>query len=176
MVTSGDVGAAFEFLMTRYLSLDSYDPDIEVTQSLVDERLQELDSLHSIYEDSCEERIANQLWIVHLDLPYLANIYCDQQTGLQQEENCDNKKTSNSKQNKELCKFFVKGYCKFGIMCKFSHDIREQKTVKCSSEELENMKLRSKFELEIRFPKGKHYWYLIITLNVVFQCQKQNTQ
>ena len=101
MATSGDVGAAFEFLMTRYMSLDSYDPAIEVAQALVDERIQELDSLRSIYEDCCEERIANQLWIVHLDLPYLANLYCDKQTELQQEENCDNKIAGVVKQNKE---------------------------------------------------------------------------
>lgn len=148
--TSHDVGAAYEVLMSSYLSLDLPDPSIQVSPSILEERQQEMDVIRSIYDNNIfEERIVNQLWVVHLDLPYLADIYCAKTKNVVE----DSGRTSAIKRTKEICRFFSKGMCRYGIQCKYSHDIPVT-TARTTYVDLEYEESRTKFDLEIRFPAG----------------------
>jgi hypothetical protein len=92
-VTQGDVGVALEVLLSQYFKLGLRFPFIisnnsmsngdsaESTTHLFSEILQQREDekcvLESIYESAFEERIANRLWILNLQLDYLLDFYCD---------------------------------------------------------------------------------------------------
>lgn len=92
-VTQGDVGVALEVLLSQYFrlglkfpfiisnsSMSNGDSTESVTRQLgeiLQQREDEKCVLESIYESAFEERIANRLWVLNLELDYLLDFYCD---------------------------------------------------------------------------------------------------
>ncbi|KAL1138333.1 hypothetical protein AAG570_008397, partial [Ranatra chinensis] len=146
-ITSGDVGGAFEILMARYFDIPLPDPD-EVPPDILEEREQELDSIRSIYDNCCEEKIANQLWVVKLDLEYLMNFYSNKNKNMV----CYSEMKKKCPKEANICKYFFKGHCRFGDKCRFSHLPPVKEPIK---EDHDGN--RNKFELEVRFPSGCKY-------------------
>ncbi|CAB0005176.1 unnamed protein product [Nesidiocoris tenuis] len=139
--TGGNMGSAYEFLISKYFNFPLFEPE-PVDPNLLEERSQELDSIKSIYESLCEEKIPNQLWIIHLDLPYLADLFLEKPAS----------RRNDPKDKRETCRFFFRGRCRFGDSCKYSH----VRTPRVPSHITFDEK-RDKFDLEIRFPAGCHY-------------------
>lgn len=152
-LTGGEVGKAVQLLMSHYMALPLPDPDIQVPEDVLLERSEELESLQGIFSDICEERIANQLWVIHLDLPYLAANY-DQKIKTKLESS---KASQNSaKKSKKVCEYFLKGGCRFGAKCNYSHN-QPNSSAPVSRNAVDEIcdKDRTKFDLEIRFPQGR---------------------
>ncbi|XP_066909694.1 putative ATP-dependent RNA helicase DHX57 isoform X2 [Halyomorpha halys] len=141
-ITSGDVGSAYELLLCRYFNLHLPDAK-EVPANILEERTQELDSLRSIYDSGCEEIIANQIWHIHLELPYLAELY--------EEKKAVKLDRRGKKIDKETCRFYFKGNCRFAEKCRFSHNAPSKDKPIVINEH------KNKFILEVRFPIGCHY-------------------
>lgn len=143
-ITSGDVGSAYELLMCKYFDIPLPDPG-KVPEHILEERSLELDSLRSIYDCHCEEVIVNQLWHIHLKLPYLAELYEE----LPKISKCD--KIGGRKNEKEVCRYYFKGSCRFAERCRFSHNAPSKEIKKPMFDEN-----KAKFILEVRFPIGKN--------------------
>lgn len=154
----GEVGKAWELLMSHYMRLTLPDPETTVPEDTLQERAEELETIQGIYGDICKEQIANQLWIIHMDLPYLADNFTNR-------TQCDSESEHNNKLNtrtntklKKPCQFYLKGNCRYGLQCRQSHEVPVSKPVVVKSPvEEEREKNRSKFDLVIRFPQGKCY-------------------
>ncbi|KAK9511664.1 hypothetical protein O3M35_000283 [Rhynocoris fuscipes] len=162
-IVGGDVGAAYELLMCRYFNWELPEKDV-TPQNLLEERSQELDSLKEIYGNCCEEKIVNQLWVFHLDLKYLADT-----------EIRDNSKTSKgpmnwkkTRMNKDVCRFYFKGTCRFGNKCRFSHSAPQPTKTEIMHYEDPT---RNKFDLEVRFPIGSTYPLEPPMVSLIAQCQ-----
>lgn len=145
----GDTGLALELLMSVYFSLE-LPPQLEssaepLSEALQDARFEEKEALQAIYDNGFTERIPNKVWVVKLELLYLHTI-CDKP---------ESKKVQ--KPQKELCKFFLKGNCKYSYKCKNSHD------GSLLNKKIDDTHLKvpgedsKEFELEIRFPIGSKY-------------------
>lgn len=99
------------------------------------------------------EKIKNQIWIIKLKLEYLLN------------KKEDNKKVKPKTTEKEICRLFLHGKCRFGAKCKFLHQKPQvDKESKNKSSEDDPY-----FLLEIRFPEGN------FPLNFHFLNRKNNT-
>lgn len=128
--------------MCRYFDIPLPDPK-EVPKNILEERSQELDSLQSIY-DSCQEIITHQLWYINLNLPCLTELYEDTKPTRYEKKS--------KKPDKDVCRYYMKGICKFADRCHFSHH-RPVRDVKPSVID-EN---KNKFVLEVRFPYGRYF-------------------
>lgn len=158
--------------MSHYMRLTLPDPDTKVPEDILEERKEELESMLGIYDEKeFEEKIVDQVWIYHMDLPYLANNFSNRTAC---ESASDDKNQPNSKINTKLkkqCQFFLKGNCRFGLQCKYSHEVLSSKPVVVKSPfEEEREKTRTKFDLVIRFPQGKYYFTF---LNILLKFSKE---
>ena len=103
-------------------------------------------ALEAIYEDRFIERVANKVWILKFSLPVLDKIIAPAR---------ETNAVKTSHKGQEVCRFYSRGFCKFGRRCRQSHsipqpDVAEDKEYQDSSSELN-------YEVEIRFPKGNRY-------------------
>lgn len=113
------------------------------------EREDEMVALTSIYDDKiCEERVKNKHWVFHLEIPSLGQWHF---------KNNYNRSSSSSHERKRyVCRTFAaKGTCRYGSNCKFIHDSSD--TVSKNAQQEADLKLKSSFNLEIRFPENCNY-------------------
>ncbi|KAJ4436719.1 hypothetical protein ANN_16851 [Periplaneta americana] len=178
-LTGGDVGVTLEVLLSQYFKLGLSFPfiatnssvnngDIEIkppSSDILQQREEEKCALESIYDSAFEERIANRLWILNLQLDYLLDVYEDNEgfdvqrnnkkSGKKErDDSCERISSRKSKPQPEFCRFFAKGSCKYAQTCRFSHQ-PVQTPVVVPKEEKE--KEKPPFQLEIRFPEGSCY-------------------
>ena len=149
-VCDGDIGLALEYLLSECFHLttkfgENTDTDNGEYSDILEQRKDEMTALEAIYEDRFIERVANKVWILKFSLPVLDKIIRPVR------ENVEDR----SQGGKDVCKFYSRGFCKFGRRCRQSHslpksDILEDKTVGDSGSELN-------YEVEIRFPAGNMY-------------------
>ena len=166
----GDVGAALEQIMSDSFNLrrnKSSSPDdgegpgeivpsdyVEnVTfgdhvddQDLKDQRNDEKMALESIYETVFNEKLLDKVWEFRLPLDHLWKY-------LPQEKKA---KENKKKEDKNLCKFFQAGHCRFGSRCYHKHVNPQQKT-KTDDGHLTGEKDERIFVVEVRFPDGCRY-------------------
>lgn len=91
----------------------------DVDQNLSEKELHEMrvdekSSLESIYGDAISEKVKNSVWVVNLKLNYLVSRF-HKKDHLVKTNNTNFKK-------KEKCRNFIRGNCKFGSKCRFSHE------------------------------------------------------
>ena len=147
-VCDEDVGAALEYMLTELrsldLPLDSSSTEGDLPQEIIEQREEEKLALKSIYEHRFEERIANRVWLLHLDLPELKEMLHFQ------------KGFESKKEKREVCRFYRKGHCRFGDKCHQLH-VSADVDMKKQADKLQGPLADNLFTLEIRFPEGNRY-------------------
>ncbi|XP_056132133.1 putative ATP-dependent RNA helicase DHX57 [Lampris incognitus] len=124
-------------------------------------RQEEALALTAIYGERFNERIANSLWTVTLDLLFLTNTAFQKSAGV---GSWHGQKTG-LVNTREICRFYLKDQgCRFGNKCKFKHQFPtkgESGTGSSDPAGPSNPGMSSysppEYELEIRFPKGNLY-------------------
>ena len=164
--TDGDVGAALELLMAESFNL-SFDDDEdtgpgEIVCSNMDENLDnehlEMDleeqkqdekmALESIYETLFTEKIPGKVWELRLTLKHLLKYL--------PKDNNISKKNSDKAEDKNVCPYFLAGYCRFGRRCYKKH-VKAETAQKVDDDHLTGMKDEQVFIIELRFKAGSKY-------------------
>lgn len=156
----GEFGSTLEHLLQQVFS-ERYRPKVDCPDNLdnvpmdecLSQRQEEALALTAIYGERFSERIANAVWTVTLDLPFLS-------------DNCAKKQHKESFVNiRDVCRFFMKGQgCRFGAKCRFKHQLPTKDTLQDSASMMTGPSQPGissysspEYELEIRFPKGNRY-------------------
>ena len=170
--TDGDVGAALELIMAESFGLvvagggaeESSGPGdivasdtvteeqvpVEVDPDLLEQRNDEKMALESIYETLFVEKIVGKVWELRLTLNHLLKYLpkeAKQKTGA---------KNGDLKADKNVCPYFLAGYCRFGRRCYKKHVNKEQQR-KADDDHLTGKKDEKVFIVELRFPSGSRY-------------------
>ncbi|KAG5890166.1 hypothetical protein JTB14_005186 [Gonioctena quinquepunctata] len=143
----GDVEDSIYLLYHKYFNWDGSLKEIDhglTEKELMEQRNDEKSSLDSIYENSFKAK-TDKVWTVTMQLEYLINIFHNKEIKKPKINNLDKKK--------EKCRNFMKGGCKYGYKCRFSHEI--EKVEVTPNAHLENYS----FDLEFRFPLNTKYPY-----------------
>lgn len=111
--------------------------------------------LESIYDTSFKIKDDN-IWIVKLNLDYLTKMYENKDVDVPKKKVNINYTNNIKTKQKEVCKLFLRGPCRFGAKCKFLHESKEEKVPE-QPDTKENTKIT--YELEIRFPEDTVYPY-----------------
>lgn len=141
----GNMGNALEILFSKYYGVENSKrkKDVEnmCTEELSERQNDEKMALESIYGESFVEKIKNRIWIINLKLDYLV-------------EKIENKKIHPKpiKMDKNICRLFANGNCRFGNKCRFLH--RQPEVVEQTMPKEDTF-----FTLEIRFPDHHIYPY-----------------
>ena len=156
---SDDVGAALEQLIAQscgvnQLSKENQHSEEDQLNEAKAQRSEEAIALESIYGKNFTETISDRIWIIKLTLEYITEFFKQQKRRI--ETDLLVVKPRNTPRN--VCKYFLKGQCKFGNKCRMSHQLQ------CRSEFSNQENLgdgsssnESIFHLEIRFPVGSLY-------------------
>ncbi|KAL7987260.1 hypothetical protein Chor_006179 [Crotalus horridus] len=159
---NGNIGASLEHLLLQCFT-EKFGKRMQFTEASVpanikdclEQRQEEALVLRSICGDKFVERIQNRVWTITLELAYLTDILSKTKQ--------DNSITSNivNTNSQGICKYFLRGDCKFGSRCKFKHETpHSQKSLPPIREDAH---LRSDnapvYELEVRFPEDNKYPY-----------------
>lgn len=156
----GEFGSTLEHFLQQVFS-ERYGSKVVCPDNLdnvpmdecLSQRQEEALALTAIYGERFNERIANAVWTVTLDLPFLSE-------------------SGTKKQHKEsvvhirdVCRFFLKGQgCRFGAKCRFKHQLPTKEPFQDSASKMTGPSQPGissysppEYELEIRFPKGNRY-------------------
>uniref|UniRef100_A0A8D8TQP8 RNA helicase n=1 Tax=Cacopsylla melanoneura TaxID=428564 RepID=A0A8D8TQP8_9HEMI len=145
----GNVDAAFELLMRKYFNLNAFTNDTKNDQyDLRGIRSEEFNCLYSIFEEQCETKVFDQLWIFHLELIYLQDQYMKAKSNKVQPQPKEKTK------KRPHCKFFLSGKCRFGYNCAFAHTVETTNKPGLDSNDVLS---KMYFDLEVRFPPGSQY-------------------
>lgn len=167
---NGDLGAALEYLLCGCCELSQLGKknpaySEETFQEAIVQRQEEAMALESIYNEAFTEVLADSVWTIKLELPFLQAEFELKNS----RENVRKQKTTKKSTEKaaNACKFFQQGYCKFGDKCRLSHAKTGNETssnetksesavtdVTCMNDRTGPSFL---FHLEVRFCKGSLY-------------------
>ena len=167
--TNGDVGAAVEHLMAESFGLSFYN-DVENTgpgeivssnmdenlenenldMDLVEQKQDEKMALESIYETLFTEKIPGKVWELRLTLKHLLKYLP------KDKDNNNPKKNSDKTGDKNVCPYFLAGYCRFGRRCYKKH-LKTETAQKVDDDHLTGKKDDQVFILELRFKAECRY-------------------
>lgn len=160
----GDVGASLEHLLTQCFS-ETFGERMKISEAVnqisldecMEQRQEEAFALKSICGEKFIERIQNRVWTIGLELEYLTSRF---------RKSKPKESTKNVQENSlEICKFYLKGNCKFGSKCKFKHEVPPNQIVGRIERSVDDSHLNANedgsflYELEIRFSKDHKYPY-----------------
>lgn len=120
-------------------------------------REEEAVALDAIYGDRFKERIANSVWTVSLDLPFLSE---------KPPKNVGGARNGGAAAHvRGVCKFYLKNQgCRFGHKCRFRHELPGNERSGAGPSDLKGPSQPGfsswsppEYELEVRFPKGNRY-------------------
>uniref|UniRef100_A0A3P9JZU0 Putative ATP-dependent RNA helicase DHX57 n=1 Tax=Oryzias latipes TaxID=8090 RepID=A0A3P9JZU0_ORYLA len=158
---SGEFGATLEQLLLQVFS-ERFGQEVVFPDGLqglpmdecLSQRQDEALVLSAIYGERFTERIANTVWSVSLDLPFLSDRAAKNEG-----------KSEKTVDRRTVCRFFLKNQgCHFGDRCKFRHDLPKNENSWSDSSDFKGPSHPGfssysppEYELEIRFPKGNRY-------------------
>ncbi|XP_071780554.1 putative ATP-dependent RNA helicase DHX57 [Centroberyx gerrardi] len=164
----GEFGATLEQLLHQVFSerygQKAVSPDdlqaVPMDECLT-QRQEEALALTAIYGERFNERIANSVWTVTLDLLFLSDMAV-KNGGKAGSRNGPGTESVNIR---DVCRFYLKGQgCRFGNKCKFKHQLPTEGRSGAGSLDLAGPSQPGfssysppEYELEIRFPKGNRY-------------------
>uniref|UniRef100_A0A667YGD4 Putative ATP-dependent RNA helicase DHX57 n=1 Tax=Myripristis murdjan TaxID=586833 RepID=A0A667YGD4_9TELE len=125
------------------------------------QRQEEALALAAIYGERFNERIANAVWTVTLDLSFLS----DKAAKNGGQVRSRNGSSTGSGDFRDICRFYLKGQgCRFGDKCKFKHQASSKEKPGAGSSDMVGPSQPGfsscsppEYELEVRFPKGNRY-------------------
>ncbi|CAL9683143.1 unnamed protein product [Knipowitschia caucasica] len=151
----GEFGFTLEQLLQEVFSerygqrvVCPHDLDNVPMDECLSQRQEEALALTAIYGERFNERIANAVWTISLDVPFLSHKVATGQ------------KSSQKVHIRDVCRFFLKGQgCRFGAKCRFKHQLPTKDSFEASGPSQPGISSfsPSEYELEIRFPKGNRY-------------------
>ena len=130
----------------------------EEWDEIYEQRTEEKLALESIYGENFKENIANKVWTITVNMEILSRLSSNQAAGNKKRPTHNN--YSNSRDNKNLCRFYLKGNCSYGSKCKFKHQsphTEDSVTRSRTKDNDEDAQTSSEYQLEIRFPEGNKY-------------------
>lgn len=155
--TKGSVELALYCLVDKYFprTESAVDPTIEYDPiELLEMREEELSSMQSIYDKMFEEKERNRIWQFTLDMDFLARF---SPSAVKRHKEIDkfnrDKPTAAKVANKTPCPYHMKGHCKFGNKCRFSHLVDTRHLQRHDAPE----KVAMSFTMEIQFPTECKY-------------------
>ena len=165
----GDLGAALQLLLCsccelNQLGKDNPDYTEEKFQEAVLQRQEEAMALASIYEETFSEVIPDCVWNIKLSLPFLQEAFKPKKEVQNKYYRSKTDKKTEIPEN--VCRFFLKGFCRFGDKCRLSHIVPDRKTNSIDTrDDIPEVKsadnivtdLSFPFNLEVRFPKDSLY-------------------
>lgn len=162
---TGDIDLSLELLNSKYFppSKDFKKPEIEFTDKELQEmREDECSALNSIYSNIFEEKEKNKVWQLRFKVDHLLVHSPSEKRKMEAAVEAKEKEKrllmNKSKKKVEKCRNFLRGKCKYGNNCHFSHEVENK--IKNSTEKSDDPNLDPNwFYLEIRFPKGNLYPY-----------------
>lgn len=164
----GDLGAALEYLLCGCCDLSQLGKknpaySEETFQEATVQRQEEAMALESIYNEAFTEVLADSVWTIKLELPFLQAEFEPKNTG----KKLRRQKTASKSTEKaaDVCRFFQKGYCKFGDKCRLTHGKSDNETSSNGTNSEPEVKDITNertgpsflFHLEVRFCKGSLY-------------------
>lgn len=161
-VNDDDAGAAYEYLFTQCFNSNQNNvEESEVTSmetilrdngmtidEVLEQRNEEIEVLKSIYEESFTEKLANRSWTLKFECETLRDLVFKPEKSAQAE--------LASAKSLEICKFNLKGACRFGSRCKYAHDIQNKNVQEVDDRHLKQ-EVDKHFELDLRFVKDNMY-------------------
>ena len=163
----GDLGAALESLLCSCCELENIgkqnkDYSEANFQEAMKQRQGEVMALESVYGNAFTEVMKDSIWTINLSLPFLLDTYKPKNITTHGQKN---KPEEKKEIPRDVCRFFLKGSCKFEGRCKFSQVSHNDRTysneMNSSSGKLEDGEpsghSSSLFVLEVRFPKRSLY-------------------
>ncbi|XP_045536777.1 putative ATP-dependent RNA helicase DHX57 [Papilio machaon] len=156
-VAGENLEKALEILFHKYFKIDFQDKphDLPPVSDLLDMRRDEKDVLESIYDSSFRAKESN-IWSIDVNLDYITKMYLKQTPDVSKKKENINY-NNNVKKKKEVCKLYLKGPCRFGANCKFSHETKTEPSAQISTDP--NPVESVKYELEVRFSEETVYPY-----------------
>ena len=121
-------------------------------------------ALASIYEETFSEVIPDCVWNIKLSLPFLQEAFKPKKEA--QNKYYKSKTDKRTEIPENVCRFFLKGFCRFGDKCRLSHIVPDRKTNSIDTrDDIPEVKsadnivtdLSFQFNLEVRFPKDSLY-------------------
>ncbi|XP_062852222.1 putative ATP-dependent RNA helicase DHX57 [Trichomycterus rosablanca] len=155
----GDVGATLELLLsqmfTERFGSDALGPQVPNPPSqkeCVALRQEEALALNAIYGDRFCERITDSVWTVELDLMWMDSIH----SRISDSKTRGKQSGSSSSQ---VCRFYLRGSCRFGSRCKFKHQNKSSQYTDPSGPSQPGFSSMDPpvYLLEVRFPSGSCY-------------------
>jgi hypothetical protein len=147
----GDVGLALEQLLGDFLQLEDDDFTDEVDEesaATFSEMMEdEKTALESIYGEAFTERVPGHVWEMRLELQGTKKYLRKEERPAKPVARTD---------EKNVCRFHLRGHCKFGKRCKQKH-INPEKQQMVDDKHLRKPREENVAFLEVRFPAGTHY-------------------
>ena len=128
-------------------------------EDIAEQRNEEMTALSSIYGDDFKERVAGKVWILSLEMEHLtelaSKIMSETIPHNKHKKSIDKIRANRS----DVCRYFLKGTCKFGTRCRLKHLTREELEVQCNTsyKDYVDSDVSHMYELEIRFPDSNTY-------------------
>lgn len=164
----GDLGAALEYLLCGCCELSQLGKknpaySEETFQEATVQRQEEAMALESIYNEAFTEVLADSVWTIELELPFLQAEFELKNSRRNVHKQKTTKKSTEKAAN--VCRFFQQGYCKFGDKCRLSHAKSDNEARSNGTKSEPEMKdvVNDRtgpsflFHLEVRFCKGSLY-------------------
>ena len=153
---SDDFGLAFESLMSEMFDLN-FEPVEDAPEDIEDQKNDEKLAIQSIYGDEALiEKIPGKLWELQLNLPALIDILIPSVSSKSSKKGSQLTKEMLAN-DKQICRFFLRGHCKFGKRCNKKHVSLEKETIIDDSHlKAINAEEQGLF-LEIRYPDKCQY-------------------
>lgn len=155
----GDVDEALVLLFSRYFpsyvnadkSSTTYDEN-----EILELRNDEISALESIYDNAFEVKETNKVWQLKLKVDHLLiHSPSEQRKKSEAAKEVAKEKLHGRGKKLEKCKNLLKGHCRYGDRCRYSHKIDTDTSDKPIDPNLDP----NWFYLEIRFPSGNVYPY-----------------
>lgn len=155
---TGDVDLALELLYSKYFpdrgatkktAAESTTTDAEIA----DMRADEISALESIYEEAFVEQEKNRVWLLKIKIDHLLAHSPHEQKKRQAAELEAKAAAKRPPKSTELCKNLMRGKCKYGDRCRYSHRVTAEKADLPYNADVDP----NWFYLEVRMPAANRY-------------------
>lgn len=155
----GDIDEALVLLFSKYFPsyVNDNKSSIECNQNeIVELRNDEISALESIYDSAFEVKEPNKVWQLKLKIDHLlVHSPSEQKKKSEAKKELEKEQRHGHGKKLEKCRNLLKGHCKYGDRCRYSHKIDAETNDKTIDPNLDP----NWFYLEIRFPSGNVYPY-----------------